>query len=151
DYKGVSQQQQQSALTHGFYTVFFDVPINTSTMLYDQLETTVSETMPAAYVIPRQWTGLIKLLHLHGVETTSLDRDRNISATVMRLLEPAWEEKPFEGHHRVQFRIERHDEPRMFAEGSVLVRMDQRAARVALNLLEPDAPDSAVQWGMLDN
>jgi hypothetical protein len=27
--------------------------------------------------------------------------------------------------------------------------MNQRAARVALNILEPDAPDSLVRWGLM--
>jgi hypothetical protein len=150
DYKGVSQQQQQSALTRGFFTVYFDTPINTSTMLYNQVETTTAIELPVAYLIPRQWTTLIDLLHLHGVETETLDHDEQLSSTTVRLLDPQWTERPFEGRHRVTFRVERHDEPRIFAEGSIVVRMHQRAARVALNLLEPEAPDSAVQWGMLD-
>jgi hypothetical protein len=150
DYKGIGQQQQQSALTRGFYTVYFDSPINTSTMLYNQIETTVAAQLPSAYVIPRQWTVLIDLLHLHGVETETLDHEVQLGATVMRLLDAKWAERPFEGRHRVEFRVERHDEPRTFPEGSVVVRMQQRAARVALNLLEPEAPDSAVKWGMLD-
>jgi hypothetical protein len=150
DYKGIGQQQQLSSLTNGFYTVYFDTPINTSTMLYDQVETTVAATLPAAYVIPRQWTVLIDLLHLHGVETETLDHDLQRTVTATRLLDPKWDERPFEGHHRVEFRVERHEEPRTIPAGSVLVRMRQRAARVALNILEPEAPDSAVQWGFLD-
>jgi hypothetical protein len=150
DYKGVGQMQQQSVLTKGFYTVYFESPINTSTMLYNQVETTVATRLPVAYVIPRQWTSLIDLLRLHGVETETLDRGWQTTATVMRLVDPKWSERPFEGHHRVDFRVERSDETRRFPEGSVVVRMQQRAARVALNLLEPEAPDSAVKWGMLD-
>jgi hypothetical protein len=150
DYKGMGQQQQLSPLTNSFYTVYFDSPINTSTMLYDQIETSVAATSPVAYVIPRQWTVLIDLLRLHGVETETLDHDLQQTVTAMRLLEPKWTEKPFEGHHRVEFRVERHDEPHTLPAGSVLVRMNQRAARVAMNILEPDAPDSAVKWGFLD-
>ncbi len=150
DYKGIGQQQQLSPLTNGFYTVYFDTPINTSTMLYDQTETTVTATSPAAYVIPRQWTVLIDLLHLHGVKTSTLDHDMQLNTTATRLLDPKWAERPFEGHHRLEFRAEMHPEPHSFPAGSVVVRMDQRAARVALNILEPEAPDSAVKWGLLD-
>jgi hypothetical protein len=32
----------------------------------------------------------------------------------------------------------------------VIVPMDQRAANVAINLLEPQAPDSLLHWGYLD-
>ncbi len=34
--------------------------------------------------------------------------------------------------------------------GSVIVPLDQAAANVAVELLEPDAPDSLLRWGMLD-
>ena len=34
--------------------------------------------------------------------------------------------------------------------GSVIVPLDQPAANVAIELLEPDAPDSLLRWGMLD-
>ena len=34
--------------------------------------------------------------------------------------------------------------------GSVIVRLDQRAANVAINLLEPQAPDSLLHWGYLN-
>ena len=34
--------------------------------------------------------------------------------------------------------------------GSVIVPLDQPAANVAIELLEPDAPDSLLRWGILD-
>jgi hypothetical protein len=38
-------------------------------------------------------------------------------------------------------------ERRTFPAGSVLVNLDQPDAKVAINLLEPTAPDSLVVWG----
>jgi hypothetical protein len=35
-------------------------------------------------------------------------------------------------------------------EGTVIVPLNQRAANVAMQLLEPQAPDSLLQWGYLD-
>lgn len=93
----MGQQQQQSALTRGFYTAYFDSPINTATMIYDQVQTTVASQVPAAYIISKQWTQLIELLHLHGVQTETLDRDRQFSTVVTRLLDLVWEDRPFKG------------------------------------------------------
>lgn len=150
DYKGVASQQQRSSLSGGFYTVYFDAPISTATMLYDQVVTTASAALPAAYIIPRQWTAITELLRLHGVQTKTLDHELKTEATVTRLLDPLWAERPFEGRHRVEFQVEQKQETRTFPAGSIVVPMKQRAARVALNLLEPGAPDSAVSWGFLD-
>ena len=38
-------------------------------------------------------------------------------------------------------------EPRTLAAGSVFVPVAQRAGRLAMHILEPEAPDSAVKWG----
>ena len=37
-----------------------------------------------------------------------------------------------------------------FPAGSAVVPMDQRAAKIAVEWLEPEAPDSAMAWGYLD-
>jgi hypothetical protein len=37
-----------------------------------------------------------------------------------------------------------------FPAGSVVVPMEQRAARIAMQWLEPLGPDSALQWGLFD-
>ncbi len=33
---------------------------------------------------------------------------------------------------------------------SLQARLDQRASKIAMHWLEPEAPDSAMQWGLLD-
>ena len=48
------------------------------------------------------------------------------------------------------FKAEVVHERRTFPAGSVVVPVAQRLARVALNLLEPEAPDSLVHWGFFN-
>ena len=48
------------------------------------------------------------------------------------------------------FEVERTVETRSFPPGSVVVPLAQPAARVILNLLEPQAPDSLVRWGFFN-
>ena len=38
----------------------------------------------------------------------------------------------------------------VFPAGSALLALDQRAAKVAIHLLEPEAPDSFVAWGFFN-
>ena len=62
-----------------------------------------------------------------------------------------WQPKPFENHHMVKdvkFAPLRKRET--FPAGSAVVYLDQPGARVAMHLLEPDAPDSLLRWGYLD-
>jgi hypothetical protein len=74
----------------------------------------------------------------------------------------AWQEPPFEGRHPTFNGEAAHDpgkygscevvrEKMNFPAGSAVVKLDQRLSKVALEWLEPAAPDSALQWGFFDS
>ena len=48
------------------------------------------------------------------------------------------------------FKAESVKERRTFPAGSVIVPLAQEWAKVAINLLEPEAPDSLVRWGFFN-
>lgn len=48
------------------------------------------------------------------------------------------------------FQTEVVQERRTFPTGSIIVPLAQKLARVAINLLEPAAPDSLVRWGFFN-
>ncbi|HEY1588958.1 MAG TPA: M14 family metallopeptidase [Rhodanobacter sp.] len=111
----------------------------------------LSITPPAAYVVPPQWTTIIDKLDAHGIRYRRIDHPLAIHAEGYQLDDPSWAGKPFEGHLMLRdFTL--HAVPREVTvpAGSVIVPLDQRAANVAINLLEPQAPDSLLRWGYLD-
>ncbi|MBN9554570.1 MAG: peptidase M14, partial [Alphaproteobacteria bacterium] len=65
---------------------------------------------------------------------------------------PKWAAQPFEGHLVLRevtaTPVARRE---TLPPGSVIVPLDQVAANVAIELLEPDAPDSLLRWGMMDS
>ena len=67
-----------------------------------------------------------------------------------RFSDAKWREMPYEGHHPVTFTASEYEHTTVFPTGTVVVDMNQRAARVAAHLLEPRGPDSLVQWGFFD-
>ena len=111
----------------------------------------VSITPPAAYAIPAQWTVLIDRLDAHGIAYHRLAHPVHVSARGYQLDQPQWAGKPFEGHLMLR-EFQLHTVPRetTLPAGSVIVPLDQRAANVAIELLEPQAPDSMLRWGYLD-
>ena len=111
----------------------------------------LSITPPAAYVVPAQWTAIIDKLDAHGIHYQRIKQPLTIRAESYQLDDPAWASKPFEGHLMLRdFTL--HAVPREIAlpAGSVIVPLDQRAANVAIQLLEPQAPDSLLHWGYLN-
>jgi hypothetical protein len=106
---------------------------------------------PAAYVVPAQWTVIIDKLVAHGIRYRRTDEPMTIHAAGYQLDEPRWADKPFEGHLMLRdFKLGRVSREVTLPAGSVIVPMNQRAANVAINLLEPQAPDSLLHWGYLN-
>jgi hypothetical protein len=67
-----------------------------------------------------------------------------------RFSEVKWPSGPFEGRQMPTFKAEVVKERRTFPAGSVVVPLAQDGARIAINLLEPEAPDSLVRWGFFN-
>jgi hypothetical protein len=112
----------------------------------------LSISPPAAYAVPAQWTAIIDKLDAHGIHYRRLEHPLKIEAEGYQLDHPQWGSQPFEGHLMLRtFSLQ--DVPAHEVElpvGSVIVPLDQPAANVAINLLEPQAPDSLLRWGFLN-
>ena len=106
---------------------------------------------PAAYVVPAQWTAIIDKLDAHGIRYRRIEQPQSLHAEGYQLDNPKWADKPFEGHLMLRdFTLRAAPREVTLPAGSVVVPLDQRAANVAIALLEPQAPDSLLRWGYLD-
>lgn len=111
----------------------------------------ISTTPPAAYVVPAQWTDVLARLDAHGITYHRLDHAQKITAASYQLDHPQWASKPFEGHLMLRdFTLAPATREVELPAGSAIVPLNQRAANVAIELLEPQAPDSLLHWGYLD-
>jgi hypothetical protein len=111
----------------------------------------LSITPPAAYVVPAPWTAIIDKLDAHGIQYTRLDQAVTTRAEGYQLDDPEWAGKPFEGHLMLRnFNLRAVSREVALSPGSVIVPLDQRAANVVIQLLEPQAPDSLLHWGYLN-
>ncbi len=147
---GVSYEKVTSDITGGDWFRFSDQPETMNIELFDEMEAAQTAMLPEYYLIPPQWTVIIERLQMHGVEFSRLDEPLEIEVRSWRLQDAKWRETPYEGHHPVSFDRETLSEKRLYRPGTVVVDMNQRAARVAAHILEPQAPDSLVRWGYLD-
>ena len=118
---------------------------------WNRLLPDLSITPPAAYVVPAQWTVIIDRLKAHGIAYRRIDHPLTITAQGYQLDDPRWATRPFESHIMLRgFKLATTQRTVTLPPGSVIVPMDQRAANVAIELLEPQAPDSLLHWGYLD-
>ncbi len=133
------------------YVAYGDDPLDVEAPLKDQMDVEVQVTAPVGYLIPPQYGELIRRLELHGFEMQALEAPAELDVEMVRLSEVEFADRPYQGRHRaevVRWDVERHV-GRPFPEGTRWLRLDQPAAKIAVHLLEPTAPDSFFAWGML--
>ncbi len=146
--RGLAAEQVQSPVNGATVTRYTSAPQDTQVQLIRSLAEKVAPVAPLGYIVPRQWQEVIELLRAHGVATESIPKPLNGAFDSYRFENVRFAPTPFEGRFMVQsFTMRPVREERVLPAGSVFVPVGQRAGKVAMQILEPEAPDSAVRWG----
>ena len=159
DYKGFRFNRKLSDVSGGMMVEYSNEPFTITIPVQEELKPTLTIATPRAYIVPAQWTSVIGLLEAHGLQLRRTTKSWTGEVETYRCEQPNWSERPFEGRHMASWpnlsdqnracRLSR--EQMNFPAGSVVVPLDQRAAKIAIHLLEPEAPDSFVAWGFFDS
>jgi len=149
-FAGVAYDSVTSEVTGGQYYRFTGEPETMELDFFGELAPSVEVRLPEAYIIPPEWTVAIDRLKTHGVAFRRLVAPAELEVRTWKFSEAEWQQRPYEGHHPVTFTATPLSETRVFPAGSVVVDLNQRTARVAAHLLEPQGPDSLVKWGFFD-
>jgi zinc carboxypeptidase len=117
---------------------------------------------PRAYIVPAPWTPVVDVLQAHGLRIVRTSHEWTGEVETYRCHDATWLDHPFEGR-QILFnpgegrstagagvRCDQVRQTLSFPAGSAVVPLDQRAARVAIHFLEPEAADSAVAWGFFN-
>ena len=148
--KAVEYHTEMSEVSGAFRVIFGTKPLDLTVPMYDEIRVKAAVAPPLYYIVPAQWTDVIELLRAHGLKLQTTKEPMSIEVESYRFQNVKWATGPFEGRLMPSFRVEPVKERRTFPAGSVIVPLTQEWARVAINLLEPEAPDSLVRWGFFN-
>ncbi len=149
-YHGHEAHQRPSEVTGGVVLEYTRTPLDLETSLFDQWRIAGAVTPPAAYLIPPQWAEVIERLELHGVRFFRLTAPCALEVESYRFEDVKFAEMPYEGRQTPRYHAVSIRERRDCAAGTVVVPLAQPRAKLAVHLLEPDAPDSLVAWGLFN-
>jgi hypothetical protein len=146
--RGMKADQVASPVSGGTVARYTAEKADQQVMLVRTLAPKVAPPAPHGYIVPREWPEIIELLGLHGVEMIPLEKPVEGEFETLKFSDVRFAAAPFEGRFRVlSFAAAPQKVRRTVAAGSVYVPAAQRAGKLAMHLLEPEAPDSAVRWG----
>jgi len=121
--------------------------------LRDDIRPSVVVAAPrGGYVVPAAhaaWVG--EKLRQHGIAFQVLGALDARPLQAFRADQAEFAAQSVEGHQRLTVQGQWHDESRPLAAGALFVPIAQPQARLVMALLEPQAPDSLLQWGEFNN
>lgn len=151
DFRGVEYTVDTSDLTGGLWFKYDkSKPVAWRIPMFPNPRPEALVNLPEAYIIPPQYTEIINRLKLHGVEMREIKEEQTLDVSTYRFSNARWQQRSYEGRHKLQCTVNESVERRTFPAGSMLISMNQRTARVIAHLLEPLSPDSFVSWGFFD-
>jgi hypothetical protein len=145
-----SYETAHSEISQDLRVVFGREPVDLTIPMYQTFRPTAAVAPPLAYIVPAQWEEVIEVIQAHGLLTTALEVERSIEIESYRFTNVRWPDGPFEGRFMPRVDTDVVTEARVFPAGSIIIPLAQPLAKVALNLLEPKAPDSFVRWGFFN-
>jgi hypothetical protein len=148
--RAVEYKTESSDLSGAERVIFGTGPLDLTVPMYDDFRVKAAVAPPLSYIVPAQWREVIEVLKAHGLIIQTTKEATTIEVESYRFVDVQWAGGPFEGRLMPSFKTEVVREQRTFPAGSAIIPLAQQAAKVAINLLEPEAPDSFVHWGFFN-
>ncbi|MEO7793952.1 MAG: M14 family metallopeptidase [Thermoanaerobaculia bacterium] len=104
---------------------------------------------PRGYLVLPGWPEIERRLIDHGLRFERLPRELELTVEVARLSQPKPAAESYQGETRLAAEVKRALEHRTVPAGALWVPADQPDFAVAVQLLEPEAPDSVLSWGLV--
>lgn len=153
DFLGYAYTRTPSEVSGGLMTRYDEAtPQVWHIPLRDTMEPAVTTTAPrAGYLVPVAWAPMVEpRLRAHGLQYRRLDAALDAPAQAYRATRIDFDKISTEGHQRLKLAGAWADESAQLPAGSLFVPIAQPRARLVVALLDPDAPDSLLQWGLFN-
>lgn len=118
---------------------------------YHRVKPGKTVSRPRGYLVLPGWPQIDERLAVHGLEVQVLTQPVEMEVETIRLSDPVYASSSYQGCIRVEsIQVQRTLEVRSFPAGTLWIPASQPGFQVAVQLLEPEAPDSLVSWGMMN-
>jgi hypothetical protein len=113
-------------------------------------EAAASRARPRGYLVLPGFAAISDRVRAHGLRAIPLTVPAELEVETFRVAAPRLAERSYQGRVGVQdMELAIARETIAFPEGALWIPADQPDFELAVQLLEPDGPDSALRWGML--
>lgn len=151
DFKGIGYSLEKSPVSGAEIVRWNGEPVT-----YEQLPVIgntapdISVSRPETYYILPQWQEVINKLALHGIRFERLQKATTLTLGRYRFDNPEFAAQDYEGRQRVKTDTRLETVETTLPVGTVKISTEQALGDLAILLLEPQSPDSLLQWGLFN-
>ena len=149
-FKGFEWYDEHSEISGYTVRKYTNKPIEIEIPVFNKANSLKKIIVPNAYIIPSQFTDIIEVIKAHHIKVDVLSEAKRIKVEKYRFKNVKFASYPYEGRQMPSFNVESYTELCDIPAGSIIIKTDQRQLRIIVNLLEPEAPDSFVNWGFFN-
>ena len=107
---------------------------------------------PRGYLVLSGWPQIEEVVTGHGLRAYRIEKVAELEVETIRLSKPEFATFSYQGVVMVEnFDASRQTERRTIPAGSLWIPADQPNFEIAVQLFEPEAPDSLVRWGAVSS
>ena len=147
---GYRMEKKAGAVSGRDYLVYTSDKVEIPTVFYNEVEPTAEVTPPYGYLVPHGWHTVIDVLRAHGIKMYRLTEACSGSFEGYRFQGVRFMPRSYEGRSLPSYRVVMVSEERVFPAGTVFVPMGNPRGKLIMHLLEPEAPDALVAWGLMN-
>ena len=147
-FSGIESTLKKSIVTGAEYVDWTAKPTKQYIPLFKHNVPELLVNRPETYIVPVANKDVIERLEIHGIKMVKLTAPETLEVEMYRIKDMKVVGKlPFQGRMRMSGITIKEKRTRIFPAGSVRISTNQPLGDLAVLLLEPDSPDSFLQWG----
>ena len=125
--------------------------INISAKTNDALQSSSIHSRPAptAYIIPKTKKYLVDKLQVLGLHVDELSKDKKLEVDAYYVIELEREDFKYEGVFRQYVKAQTDMIIKDFKMGDYIISLKQKNSALAIEVLEPEAPNSFISFGLI--
>ena len=151
-FKGYEADWIPSKVTQGNRLNFYrDQSFTKDVRYWNHFKASDSIQIPKAYIVPKGYWNIEKLLKLNDIEFTTLEKDTVFTAEVYHIANYETVKRPYEGHYlHYNTTLVKTIDSVSVKKGDFWIPTQQHGIRYILETLEPQARDSFFNWNFFD-
>ena len=114
-----------------------------------QSKSTLTRSTPEAYLIEAQETRLIEKLKVLGIQVNELNESKEIDVEAYKIIDYKRNAKKYEQMNLQKVKTEILTQKKLIPKGTFEIPLNQKNANLIVEVLEPEAPNSFVSFGVL--